>query len=312
MQQLADEARVEREAAAIFEDAKKQFGTDAAKAVELLKKYLDLPQSVAKAEAEKLLTEAEAALSDSQALDTLAAMTDEDFRNFLNSGDIRDGKVRHPLLMSVWAETFQRNLELASVRRQEVRLADEERQKKEKLAREHADWLRIRTPDVRNVCWGDSLKTVKQVEGIDLKQEGNYLSGKVELFEREANLSYNFYDDKLVKITYWISFGEFGNPFELDVALRVNLEEKYGVGKVTTFGISLAGINTRAASRDTAWDLPRQTISLKAATYDGPHGRNLFLTYDAKTAEARAYKEQQDKESEEKLKRDKEELKSKL
>ena len=301
------------ETAAIFEEAKKLLdGRNIDKAIELLRQYAVDPHSTEKTDAQRLLAEAETAVSDSQALETLVAMTDEDFDRVKATGEIRDGKVGHPVLTAVRAETIQRTLKPAGERRQEIKLAEEKRLEKERLAREHAEWLRTRTPDVRSVCWGDSLQTVKQVEDVPLKQEGDSLSGTVELYGREANLSYSFYDDKLVRVSYWISFGEFGNPFELDVPLRGTLEDKYGDGKTDTLGISIGGIDMSAASRETVWNLPRHTIELTASSFSGQHGRNIFLTYEAKTAEATAYKEQQEQDVEKSLRKGQEELKKNL
>ncbi|MCE9527704.1 MAG: hypothetical protein K8R36_16810 [Planctomycetales bacterium] len=315
-EQFAEEARIEQaeqEATVAFKDAKKRLDArDVAAAIQLLRKYVSDPYATEKADAQRLLAEAETAVSDSQTIDALVAMEDGDFDRVKAAGEIRDGKVTHPALTASRTETIQRNLKQAAQQREAIRIAEEKRREKERLSREHAEWLRTRTPDVRNVCWGDSLQTVKQVEDIPLKQEGDSLSGKVEFYGREANLSYSFYDDKLVKVFYWISFGESGNPFELDVPLRTTLEDKYGKGKTDTFGISLGGIDTSAASRETVWDLPRHNIELKASSFDGRHGRNIFLTYEAKTAEARAYKEQEKRKSDESFRKGQEKLKKNL
>lgn len=136
--------------------------------------------------------------------------------------------------------------------------------------------------------------------------------GKVELYDREASLSYSFYDDKLVRVSYWISFGEFNNPFELDGPLRSTLEDKFGEGKTENYGISIRGIDMRAASRKTVWDLPRNTIELNASSSTHRNGRNIFLTYEGKTAEAKAYKEQQKRELDELLMKSQQELKKNL
>src|SRR5688572_29915224 len=98
-------------------------------------------------------------------------------------------------------------------------------------------------------------------------------------------------------MTYWIQFGQLDDPFRIDPILRNALEEKYGKGPTTTLGISREGIDMDAASRKTIWDLARHTIELQASSY--PTGRNLFLTYEAKTAAAKAHKKQEENASDE-------------
>ena len=153
---------------------------------------------------------------------------------------------------------------------------------------------------------------MREVEDIPLKQEGDSLIGNVELYGREASLSYSFYDDKLVRVSYRISFGEFGNPFELDGPLRSTLEDKFGEGETDTYGISVGGVDMSAASRKTVWNLPRHTIELNASSSTHRHGRNIFLTYEGKTAEAKAYKEQQKRELDDMLMKRREKLKKNL
>lgn len=168
--QLVEQA----EATAIYVAGKKRLDTnDVQNAIELLSKYVADPNATEKADAQRLLTDARIAVSDSQSLDVLVAMTDEEFDRVQATGEIKDGKFTHPALMAAHTETIQRNLNRAAERRMKIKLADEKRREKERLATEHTEWLRTRTPDVRNVCWGDSLPTVRQVESMSLKQEGD-------------------------------------------------------------------------------------------------------------------------------------------
>lgn len=219
--------------------------------------------------------------------------------------------------------------------REEARLAEEARQERERLEQEHVERLRSRAHDVRNVCWGDSQQTVKEAEVIPLKDDfpalqRHSLSGTAELVGCEASLSYIFYEDKLIAVSYWIH--ECENPFKLDARLVEALEEKYGMGRTETAGIRVIGkdaikrlglsdslsspfhpineIDMNAAYRKTMWDLPRQTIELSANSYNG--SRHLSLTYEAKSAEIRAYKEQEEQERKESLKKGREELKKSL
>jgi len=137
-EQLAEQARIElaeQEATAIFEDAKKRLdGNDVEKAIELIRKYVAHPHATEKTDAERLLTEAKTAVSDSLTLDTLMAMSDEEFARVKSSGQIKDDRVRHPILLAVRSETVQRNLDREVRRREEIRVAEEKRREAERLA----------------------------------------------------------------------------------------------------------------------------------------------------------------------------------
>lgn len=137
-EQLAEESRIEqghREATAIWNDAKRQIdGKRVAEAIALLRKYVADPHATEKTDAQRLLAEAETAVSDRLALDALIAMTDEDFGRAKTAGEFRDGKVTHPALVAVRSETVQRNLEKAVERREEIRIAEEKRREVERLA----------------------------------------------------------------------------------------------------------------------------------------------------------------------------------
>lgn len=137
-EQLAEEARIEqaeRQATAVFEDAKKRLdGNDVGKAIELLREYVAHPHATAKTDAQRLLTEAETAVSDSLTLDALIAMTDGDFGRVRAAGEIQDGKVTHPVLIAARTATVQRNLNKAAQRREEIKITEQKRREAEKLA----------------------------------------------------------------------------------------------------------------------------------------------------------------------------------
>lgn len=136
--QLAEQARIEqaqREAIAILEDAKTQLdGREVADAITLLRKYVAHPHATEKDHAQRLLAEAETAVSDILTLDALIAMSAEEFDRVKTGAEMSDGKVTHPVLLAVRKETVQRNLDKAVQRREESRIAAEKRLEAERLA----------------------------------------------------------------------------------------------------------------------------------------------------------------------------------
>lgn len=123
------------EVAVIFEDAKKQIdGKNIEKAIELLRKCTVDPHSAVKVDAQQLLAEVEIAMSDALTVDTLVTMTDEGFDRVKTIGEIRDGKVTHPVLAAARNETVKRNLEKAIQRREETRIAQKKHREEERLA----------------------------------------------------------------------------------------------------------------------------------------------------------------------------------
>jgi predicted RNA-binding Zn-ribbon protein involved in translation (DUF1610 family) len=323
-EQVAEHARIaqaQRKATALFDEAKRLLdGTQIAEATALLQQYVADPNAVEPAQAQRLLSEVEMAVSDSLILNTLVAMNDASFERVKVDGVIADGKVNHPVLSVIRRDGIRRNLDTASTRRQENKIAEDSRLKAERAAaiereradqatRQQAEQLRTRKPDVRKVCWGDSRAIVKQVEGLELEIDKDSLLGKVKLNDLDAQISYDFYDDKLVRVTYWVRFGDSGNPFEQDVLLGIALRDKYGEGQVQTGGMYANGINMSSAFRSTTWEFPRHTIELRASSFDHG-GRDLFLTYTAKSRDAKAYDDDRKRrldrsvqEQQEKLKR---------
>jgi hypothetical protein len=138
-QQLVKQARIEQaqlKATSILEDAKARLDTEeVSDAVALLRIYLVHPHGTEKATAQRLLAEVETALSDTLTLDALVAMSVEEFDLVKSEGEIVDGKVSHPMLISVRKETVKRNLNKAFQLREQRRIAEEERREDERLSR---------------------------------------------------------------------------------------------------------------------------------------------------------------------------------
>lgn len=137
-EQLAEQARIvqaQRAATVVFNDANRQIdGKRITDAIALLRKYVADPHATEKADAQRLLIEAETAVSDMLTLDALIAMSDEEFGQVKAGDEVRDGKVTQPVLLAVRNETVQRNLDKAGQLREEVRIAKGKRREAERLA----------------------------------------------------------------------------------------------------------------------------------------------------------------------------------
>jgi len=137
-QQLAEQARIEqaqRRATAIFNDAKREIDAKrVTEAITLLRKYVADPHATEQGEAQRLLAEAETAVSDMLTLDALVVMNDAAFERAKTAGTIDDGKVTHPVLLGVRSETIQRNLDKAAQRRAEMKVVEEKRREAERVA----------------------------------------------------------------------------------------------------------------------------------------------------------------------------------
>ncbi len=148
--QFAEQARMEqlqRQATAVFDDAKRQIDRKQVReGITLLQKYILDPHATEKAEAQRLLNEAEIAISDMLTYNTLAGMPEEEFARAKDGRGIDDGKVTHPPLVVVRNETIRKNIDKAYQKREEIRLAEEKRRKAERLAalerKQHEDEIR--------------------------------------------------------------------------------------------------------------------------------------------------------------------------
>ncbi len=130
-QQFAEQARIQQgrhEAAALFDDAKRHIdGKRVAEAVVLLHKYVAHPHATEAADAEQLLREAEAVLSETLTLEALRAMSKEDLECARSTGHIDDGRVTHPTLLAVRGETVRRQAGELLQDREETELPTEGR-----------------------------------------------------------------------------------------------------------------------------------------------------------------------------------------
>jgi len=145
--------RAELAADSMFDSAKNKLDAKAiTDAIPLLRQYAADPHATKKAEAQKLLTECDAATSETAALQTLIEMSDEQFQLVTNSGKLDDGKVTHPVLVLLRNELIRRNIENAAQRRDALRLAEERRREAERIAaiqRQQAEELRIKAEKER-------------------------------------------------------------------------------------------------------------------------------------------------------------------
>ena len=127
--------RAELAADSLFDSAKTKLDAKAiVEAVALLKRYVADPHATKKPEAKQLLADCDLATSESAAIETLMAMSDEQFAQFRNTGKLDDRKITHPILVEIRATTLRRNLETANRRREEIKIAEANRQESERLA----------------------------------------------------------------------------------------------------------------------------------------------------------------------------------
>jgi hypothetical protein len=136
--------RAQQQADAVLEDAKQQIDRKrVTEALVLLRKYTVDPHATKRAEAERLLSEAEAALSDTLAFDVLMAMDNQRFDRTKATCTIDDGKITYPALLAIRNETVRRNLEKAAHKREEIRVAEEKHREDIKVAEEkHREEIR--------------------------------------------------------------------------------------------------------------------------------------------------------------------------
>ena len=124
--------RAELAADSLFVSAKTLLDTKSiVEAVGLLQRYVADSRATKKPEAEQLLADFDVATSESAAIDTLVAMSDERFVQFRDTGKLDDGEITHPVLVEIQATTLRRNLEIADQRREENKIAEANRQQEE-------------------------------------------------------------------------------------------------------------------------------------------------------------------------------------
>jgi len=124
--------RAELAADSIFDSAKTKLDAKSIdEAFALLNRYLADDHATKKSEAEQLFAQYELATSESAAIDTLVAMSDEQFVQFRNTGKLDDGEIGHPILEEIRAATLRQNVAAANLLREEKKVAEASRQKSE-------------------------------------------------------------------------------------------------------------------------------------------------------------------------------------
>ena len=123
----------EAEAAGLLAQAKSKIeARQIPQAVAILKKYVDHPHASESADAARLMSECEAAVSDAIALDVLVGMNDVAFDAFLTSGSFDDGTIKDRNLVLVRNESLKRNLSQATPKRAEFKVAEAKRMESER------------------------------------------------------------------------------------------------------------------------------------------------------------------------------------
>jgi hypothetical protein len=115
-----------------LEQAKAKF--DKIKLVEaaaLLQRYIADPHATKKSEAKQMLADYDLASSQSAAIETLMAMSDQEFAEFTIIGVFDDHKIKDRKLISLRSSTLRRNVKTANQRREEIKLAEANRKKEE-------------------------------------------------------------------------------------------------------------------------------------------------------------------------------------
>lgn len=108
----------ERAARTILDDAHRRIGDkQVPEAIDALRKYVSHPHATSVDSARVMLAEAEAAISEDGALASLEAMSDADFEQASNTGEISDGAVSHPVLREIRVQTVRRVVATAKQRR---------------------------------------------------------------------------------------------------------------------------------------------------------------------------------------------------
>lgn len=96
-----------------------------------------------------------------------------------------------------------------------------------------------RVPDVREICWGDSMKDVIKIEGKPADKGDNGLVYDVKLCGYDAELGYFFDDDYGVYKAVYLMEGNRGTV-ELSKFKKIceKISEKYGESEITKLELS--------------------------------------------------------------------------
>lgn len=135
----ADKKQLEvarKAAARIFVEAKQKLDEGLTlKGMTLLEEFIADPNAINADEAQQILAEAIVATSNAAAMETLMSLDDEVFARVKDTGDIDDGKVLYPSLVTVRRETLVRNWPEAAEQRNTL-VAEKQREEAKKLAEE--------------------------------------------------------------------------------------------------------------------------------------------------------------------------------
>ncbi len=91
-----------------------------------LQKYLANPDAATTTDAEELLDECEAAVSEERVLAALVSLDDAAFDRARSSGRLDEPRIKHPILIEVHSKTVERVLERAREQRQAEKLAEQQ------------------------------------------------------------------------------------------------------------------------------------------------------------------------------------------
>lgn len=96
-----------------------------------------------------------------------------------------------------------------------------------------------RVPDVREICWNDSMKDVIKMEGKPTDKNDNMLLYDVKLCGYDAELIYTFNDDYGVYEAIYSTEGDRGT-IELSRFKKIceKISEKYGKSEITKVELS--------------------------------------------------------------------------
>jgi len=202
---------LQRKASAVLDKAKRQIdGKEGTEAITSLREYLADPYATSKVEAQRLLAEAEIAVSDTLTIDSLVTLNDTAFNRAKDNGTIDDRKVAYPGLLAIRQETIQRNLDKARQRRQVLKAEEEKKrdaeqlavldrqrlqkeQEEERLAEENrlqqageARRKEMKRPKDGSQMFGEIVANPERYAGHHFFIKGMYYSDKL---EREANFN---------------------------------------------------------------------------------------------------------------------------
>lgn len=182
-QQLADQQKAVTE----WKQAKRLIEENQIpEGIAIIKRCLEGLPIAEKDTAKSLLAEAEAAVSDDEAVGALSALPDVEFDHIKSGGELSDGKVTQPQLVAARRKTIQRNIPKAIEKRQNIRLAEikkqEEAQAAEQRKKQEEAQAAAKTGPTPDVICRTANETLKIVESITRDDQGAYTSpylGKV-------------------------------------------------------------------------------------------------------------------------------------